>query len=65
MDKKTYKIISKTPIIGTIFNLLFIDPTINCSPFKETEYYNKIVEYQKKHPNEIITKNTLKKIFKD
>lgn len=63
MNKKTYAILSRVPLIGVIVKNIICDPSLHCSPMLNEGLHPAILDYMKKHPDTQITRSLVKKII--
>lgn len=61
MKKKTYKILSKIPIINALTDII-VKPVLFCSPGIADGIYDDLFEYMKKHPDILMTDKLAKTI---
>lgn len=64
MKKKTFEMLSRVPIVGTIAKLVLVDPSVFCSPARDEGLISAVNEYAKAHPDELITKKVYERILK-
>lgn len=64
MKKSTHSIVSRLPLGKAILFAFGQDEMLMCSPFMETEGYQRIMAFAKAHPDVVITRKLGEQILK-
>lgn len=64
MKKKAYTILSCIPVVSAIADAI-IKPVLFCSPGLSDGVYDPLIEYMKKHPDELMTEKLANQIYKN
>lgn len=62
MKKKTYKVLSAVPFVGSIVTVL-CDPLLSCSPAMDDGLPEQVTDFMEAHPDTFVTKRLLKEIM--